>query len=175
MDALEFIGFLVLSMHWPELMRCWQTTESLPIFRNCTYRTAYIRRIRLIASTVLILALGIFFLKNLTNYIFYLGIILIAVEHWLFIGATIHSNMINNRDKDILGEFVKVSVPHIIQQNEPLPTFIALLICYINESATFVWNFIDIFIMFFGVGLSSNFKVLNNELEQAIVRIEVNF
>lgn len=50
-----------------------------------------------------------------------------------------------------------------------------LLILYINESSTFVWNFLDIFIMIVGVGLSTHFKVLNDELELAIDRIEVGF
>lgn len=60
LDALEFIGFLILSFYWPELMRCWQTTESLPIFKNCTYKRTYIRRIRIITVTVLVLAFGTF-------------------------------------------------------------------------------------------------------------------
>lgn len=61
MNALEFIGFMALSLQWAELMQSWQMTESLPVFQNCTcnYKTAYMRRIRFIASVALILALGI--------------------------------------------------------------------------------------------------------------------
>lgn len=110
-------------------------------------------------------------MKNFIIHLLYF----ITVEHWLFISATIQSNIIKNHDQDILREFIKISVPHIIPQRDSLPTFAVLLICYINESATFVWSFVDIFIMIVGVGLSSHFKVLNYEMEQAIARIEVKF
>lgn len=61
MGTIEFISFLVLSMHWPQLMKHWECVEALPIFRNFEHKTVYIRRIRLISSTVLFFALGISF------------------------------------------------------------------------------------------------------------------
>lgn len=60
MNTFGIISFLVLSLYWPELMRHWQTIESLPIFQNFVHKTAYIRRIRLIAAAALILASGNF-------------------------------------------------------------------------------------------------------------------
>lgn len=50
--------------------------------------------------------------------------------------------------------------------------WIALLICFINENATFIWNYLDIFIMFNGIGLSTHFKMLNIELEQAAIEVK---
>lgn len=85
------------------------------------------------------------------------------------------SIMSENGDKHVFTEFIKVSVPHIASRTEPLPTFIALLICYINENTTFVWNFLDIFLMIVGFGLSTHFLLFNNEMEWATVQIEVDF
>lgn len=102
-------------------------------------------------------------------------LIIWPVEHLLCIGATVHSILIYHSDKDILTELIRSLVPHLVPQGEPLPTFVALLICCINESATFVWNFLDIFLMIVGVGLSTHFKVFNNELEHAAVEMEVKF
>lgn len=59
LNNIGFVSFLVLSLHWPELMRHWQSVESLPIFQNFVHKTAYVRRIRLVSSTVLLMALGI--------------------------------------------------------------------------------------------------------------------
>lgn len=98
---------------------------------------------------------------------------ILPVEHLLCIGATVHSILIYHSDKDILTELIRSLVPHLVPQCDALPTFMALLICFINESATFVWNFLDIFLMIVGVGLSTHFKVLNNKLEHAANEMEV--
>lgn len=97
----------------------------------------------------------------------------VTVEHLLCIGVTIYSIIIYQSDKHILTELIRSLVPHLVPRNEPLPTFLALLICFINESATFVWNFLDIFLMFVGIGLSTHFKLFNNEMERAANEIEV--
>ena len=59
MNALELISFLALAMHWPELMRRWQIVESLPVFRNCSYKISYMRQIRFISLLAMFLALSI--------------------------------------------------------------------------------------------------------------------
>lgn len=176
MNALEFIGFLVLSLQWSELMRCWQMTESLPVFQNCTcaFKTGYMRRIRFIASIALILALGMSWQRfPLKIAIVIIPFWIISVEHSLCIGATLHSIIMFQSDRDVLTELIRNLVPHLVPQCKPLPIPVALLICYINESATFVWNFHDIFIMLIGYGLSTHFKLFNNELERAVVEVKV--
>ena len=99
-----------------------------------------------------------------------------TVEHLLCIGATIHSIIKFNSEKDVLTELVISLVPHLVPRTvTELPTSVALLISYINESATFVWNFLDIFIMIIGIGLSTHFKLLNIELEQAAIEVGNSF
>lgn len=60
MNTIGLISSFALSMYWPELMQNWQTVESLPIFRNCTYKATHLRQIRFITSTALFLSLGKF-------------------------------------------------------------------------------------------------------------------
>lgn len=91
---------------------------------------------------------------------------MITVEHLLYIGSIVDFES----DKNILTELIRNLVP----RSETLPTFIALLICIVHEHATFVWNFLDIFLMMVGIGLSMHFKVLNNELERTTNEIKVN-
>lgn len=50
--------------------------------------------------------------------------------------------------------------------------WIALLMCFINENATFIWNYTDVFIMIMSIGLSTHFKLLNIELEQATIEVK---
>lgn len=181
MNALEFIGFLALSLHWPDLMRQFQMVESLPVFRNCTYKTMYMRRIRFISSIALFLALGsscslVSFAFKIETLCIKIGFLIgFSVEHFLCVGATVHSILIYHSDKDILTELIRSLVPHLVPRSERLPTYLALLICCINESATFVWNFLDIFLMIVGIGLSTHFKVLNNKLEHTAMEMEVKF
>lgn len=78
-----------------------------------------------------------------------------------------------HNDKDILLELIRRMVPNLIPLKNPPPKYIAITFCYISESATFVWNFIDIFIMIIGFGLTTHFKVLNNDLEQTDFQSEV--
>lgn len=93
------------------------------------------------------------------NYWNLLHIILfIVVEHCLFVGLSI-----------------KLRKYLAIMQRNPPPNSIAIVFCYVSENATFVWNFIDIFIMVIGIGLTMHFKVLNDELERAKLEIEVEF
>lgn len=180
MNTSGFISFFFLSSHWPQLMEHWQSIESLPIFRNFVRKTAYMRRIRLISSTILVLALGAFSaisifncdmnFKLLTDVYF-----IVTVEHCLFIGITIKSNIMFHSDKDTLMELIRRMVPHLISSTNPPPKYIAITFCYISESVVFVWNFLDIFIMTIGIGLTTHFKALNKELEQTKFDVEVTF
>lgn len=163
-------------------MRCWQIIESLSIFHHCTYKTKYMRRIRFLTSVALFLALGIQFFSLCWNYqnflkkIEHIRYLIIAVEHWLYVAATIHSIAVHHNNKaNILTELAKDLFPQLVSQSEQLPIFVSILICYINESAVFIWNYLDIFIMIVGVGLSTHFKILNEKLERATVHIEVRW
>lgn len=172
MNSLAFVSFLILSMHWPELMCTWQTIESLAIFRNCAYKPTYIRRVRLIALTTMLLALSIFnpSTKSLASTSLN-AYFLFTAEHLLCVAAACHYIFVYNDEASTVIGFVKVLIPSLVPQSHSLPFGIGILMCFMNESATFVWNFLDIFLMIIAVGLSTHFKVLNIKLEQAAIEV----
>lgn len=78
-----------------------------------------------------------------------------------------------HNDEDILLGLIRRMVPNLVPLENPPPKYIAITFCYISESATFVWNFIDIFIMIISIGLATHFKVLNIELKQTNFQAKV--
>lgn len=75
------------------------------------------------------------------------------------------------KEKDPLTELAKSNVPYLITTQEPIPTWLALIIDVINLNAAFVWSYTDLFIMVISIGLSTHFKLLNNALEHAVVEV----
>lgn len=100
---------------------------------------------------------------------------MILAEHWLCIGAAIHSIFTQHHEKYMVTGFIRVLLPSLVPQSDSLPMWIALLMCFINENATFIWNYCDVFIMIFGVGLSTHFKLLNIKLEQTAIEVKKTF
>lgn len=81
----------------------------------------------------------------------------LAVEYCLFVGVSIKFNI-----------YLPLEINSFLGYK-------AILIYYLSVKAAFVWNFIDIFIMIIGIGLTIHFKVLNHELELAKHEVEVKF
>lgn len=63
--------------------------------------------------------------------------------------------------------FVRLNIPYI----DIIPVWAAFFINFINISATFVWNYTDIFIMIISIGLSTHFQLINKELERANIEV----
>lgn len=159
LNTIGIISFLNLSLYWPELMRHWQTIESLPIFRNYAHKAAYVRSIRLLSATALFLALGNSFKAFMVSIqvVLLTFLISIAVEYGLFISVSIKYN-----------KYVAVSL-----QGTPILNYKSIIVCYLSVKAAFVWSFLDILIMIVGIGLTTHFKALNNELQQTKLEMEV--
>lgn len=166
MDALELVSFLRLAKRWPTLMQQWQTVESI-MSDYCTkkQKKTYIFRIRFVALSFLCLALGNsfnnFILRNLNVFF------IVSVEHLIADGSVLHFVLKCHKEQDPMTELAKHNVPHLITYAEHVPLWLAICINFINISSTFVWNFLDIFIMIISKGLSTHFKLLNHELQQA--------
>lgn len=100
---------------------------------------------------------------------------MILVEHSLSDGSVLHFVMKCQPGKDSFTELVKSNVPYLITSDDRIPVWMAFLINLINVFATFVWNFLDIFIMIVSIGLSTHFKYLNNELKQTKFEVVMEF
>lgn len=77
-----------------------------------------------------------------------------------------------NTEKPFMLVFLNDMVPFIHKIIDHIPVWATVPLFFINLHASFVWNYVDIFIMVISMGLSELFKQLNSELEQ--VRIKVN-
>lgn len=82
------------------------------------------------------------------------------------VGSTFHFISTCFDDKDPVAEVIKRKVPYIFPIDDQIPVY-ALSIDFISITATFIWNFLDVFIMVVSLGLSTHFKLLNIELREA--------
>lgn len=96
-------------------------------------------------------------------------------EHLLCVAAAIHYIFIGMSEQFSVMDFIRKLLESLVPQSHALPMVIAILISFINENATFIWNYIDVFIMIVSIGLSTHFKLLNIELEQATIEVKCTF
>lgn len=75
------------------------------------------------------------------------------------------------KDKDPIRELLKVQAPHLFPSYNKI--LILILGKFISVFATFVWNFVDVFIMMISIGLSTIFKLYNEDLRRS--KCEVKF
>lgn len=143
-------------------MQKWQNTEyTLSSLCNRRDKDSYTLKIRLIIFIVFSAAFGMCLEIGSRKMVLLENIV--TVEHALSDGSLLHYIIICQREREVLINFVKLNVPYI----DHIPIWAALFINFINISATFVWNYTDIFIMIVSIGLSTHFKLINKELEMA--------
>lgn len=71
-------------------------------------------------------------------------------------------------EKDPIIALINKNQPGIFASDDYLPLPVACFIKLISMYAVFTWNYLDAFIMVLSVGLSANFKLINDKLERAI-------
>ncbi|GAB0088862.1 hypothetical protein DMENIID0001_033260 [Sergentomyia squamirostris] len=143
--------FLQIARKWPALAIQWHTIEKcLPQTEHLCSRRSLKTRLQQLVSSVLILA---------------------AIEHSLSIVAGIDKSyrcMASNQS--YLELYFLESLPHFFEifPYHPLLGWFGYLI---NFYCTFVWNFMDLFIISIGISLTTKFKQVNVKIEQARGRI----
>lgn len=68
-------------------------------------------------------------------------------------------------DQDPYKELLKVQGP-LIDFIEPIPFWVIVCAKWLNISATFIWNYSDIFITTISISLSTQFKLFNAEVNR---------
>lgn len=66
--------------------------------------------------------------------------------------------------KDPITEVIKSQVPYLIPEDIVIPLWMAIVINFISLAATFVWNYLDVFISVISIGISTLFELYNAEL-----------
>lgn len=88
------------------------------------------------------------------------------VEYSLSVGSGFHFILTCTTGKDPITEITKRKVPYLFTNYDIIPIY-ALPINLISITTTFVWNFLDVFIMVISLGLSTEFQLFNTELKEA--------
>lgn len=92
---------------------------------------------------------------------------LISVEHILYNASQVHYVLTCEKSKNPLLEHVNFDVPHLFTDAEGISIAQVIFAKSISISVTFVWSYLDIFIMTIGIALTSQFELFNDELNQA--------
>lgn len=68
------------------------------------------------------------------------------------------------KDKDPLLEHINTNVPLIYTDVDHISIPEAICVKFINIIVTFTWSYLDVFIMTIGIGLTTHFRLFNDEL-----------
>lgn len=159
-------------------MQLWADIEGqLPSFHTLKQRMKFVFHLRLIAFGLLALALSnvvfesiVFQLQIVHLHFFtilkYLKIPFISVEITLDHASFVHFYWKCEQRKNPLLEYVNENVPYLYTNANHISVFEAIIPYVIAIYPVFVWNYLDIFLVSIGIGLTSLFKLFNNELRQ---------
>lgn len=157
--------FFGLASKFPDLMRYWEKAEiKLPTFYNQNQKKKFVLKIRSIAFSILLLALSIVKFQTIFRITCKSKWIFVSVEHLLAVSSLIHFVITCQKDKDPLEELTKVQHPHSISFSNRILDFAYTR--FINFLVTFVWSYLDVFIVMISLGLAMHFKLYNDGLKR---------
>lgn len=161
--------FLELARKWPELMRFWGDIEQiLPPLRTQFEKRKLAVKIRIITFTVMIISLGKYFVKSKNRIKIFHYLLLSKAEHVLSMVTIVESTKrckVHENSEDFVKDFFFAQLSQLFAVTE-YAVWKAFLGKYLNIICTFLWSYMDLFVMLMSVGLSSRLKILNDDLER---------
>ncbi|XP_037906242.1 gustatory receptor for sugar taste 64a-like [Hermetia illucens] len=152
MSQLSYGLFLLLARKWPKMMAHWLDKESKFLHPPYTSSKDHLKRdVKL--TTVVIGLLAIFehiMFQASTIYTFYIRVTQCQVE-----------------SEDYIRLYYTEHYPHVFSAL-PYNHVLAVMIQVLSFTSTFVWNFMDLFIILISIGLTKRFKQLNERLLRAM-------
>ncbi|XP_031638769.1 gustatory receptor for sugar taste 64f-like [Contarinia nasturtii] len=109
-------------------------------------KKTFILQIRVISLSVLFLAL---------------------IEHLLSITSAMHHVITCQMGKNPFVELIKQNVPFLFNSDSEISFWEATSVSFISLISTFLWNFLDVFIVVISIGLTMHFKLFNHDLNRA--------
>lgn len=147
------ICFGVLAKKWPKLMQQYEAIEGkMPKYRTQREKRKMAHKVKMIAFIVLMSSLGklidkcksFLVSKYFENWI--LPDKYITVEHSLTLISTIHFSKNCLHQKDPFEELFKVQLSQLFTFVS-YSSWVALVGKFVNITATFSWNYMDLFVM----------------------------
>lgn len=135
-----------LARNWPELMQHWERVENaLPAYNTQAERQRLAYRIKMLSITVLTLSLS---------------------EHLLnIISIVFHSMRCNPHQTDPIKDYFMAEQSQFFRFFEYRQE-LAFVGKLINGSATFLWTYMDLFVILMSQGLSERFRQINESLRR---------
>ncbi|XP_020801492.1 gustatory receptor for sugar taste 64a [Drosophila serrata] len=146
-----YVIFIRLARHWPPLIRYWTKTEM--VFTRPPYEITkrnLSRRVQLAALAIIGLSLGEHALYQVSAILSYKRRIQICGN--ITAGPTLDDYIQRNYD--------------YVFQLLPYSSVVAVFILLLNGAFTFVWNYMDLFIMMVSKGLSYRFEQITNRIRK---------
>lgn len=144
-SGVGLIYFGLLARKWPELMLQWKNVEAkCPKYRTKKERKQLKVDIRKITISFTICA---------------------TLEHILSLMTNVHYVRTCRPNEDQISEFF-ISQLYEIFRVTPYATWKGFLGKFTNIVATFVWNYLNCFVVMVSLGISSRFRQLNREIDR---------
>lgn len=139
--------------------------NQLPKFRTQNDRRRLGYKIKMIALVVMTLSLGTINISFCSNKHFsQFGSLIVTAEHILNIISIVHfANSCPHPQKDPIRDFFLVNLSQLFKFTSYAP-WKAFLGKILNVICTFIWSYMDLFVMLISVGLSNRFKLVNEDL-----------
>ncbi|EDW73451.1 uncharacterized protein Dwil_GK17552 [Drosophila willistoni] len=149
------IIFIDLARHWPPVIRYWTRTEM--VFTRPPYeipKTNLASRIRLAALIIIAMSIG--------EHALYLTSAIISYTKRRHICA-----LTDNRTSSVVtfDAYMEENYSYVFQI-VPYSPFIAVYVLLINGICTFIWNYMDLFIMMISKGLAYRFEQISTRIRK---------
>lgn len=79
-------------------------------------------------------------------------------------GTMFHFVTTVHGEQDPISFIIENSVPYTFNSSKFVPIWATIPINFISITTTFVWNYLDAFILVISIGLSTLFQLFNDEL-----------
>ncbi|KAG4070182.1 hypothetical protein HA402_003872 [Bradysia odoriphaga] len=143
-NCVARVFFMSLAMKWPALMQQWQKIEEkIPIFESQKDKSVLAHKIKMMSLVVMLLSMS---------------------EHLLSIISTaFYSIKCTKEKRNPFEDYFRIELNELFAYLDYSP-FLALFGKILNLLSTFLWTYMDLFIMVVSVGLSTQFRKINRHL-----------
>lgn len=157
--------FLSLAKKWPSLMATWTNIEKkLPSYNCLIAQGKCAHKIKMVTFVILFLSLGELNYNKIYAYKMII-FVLFSAEHLLNAISIIHFTLMCNPTNHPVRDFLIATSSQFFFITE-YAAWKGILAKLFNLIATFLWTYMDVFVILISIGLSTRFKQINDSLNK---------